>query len=190
MLISLRYWGPGYKFKTHSIVDILVLCFGLFQSFVMTPPLGAGGLCRPVGPSDQPWQFCGISRSTHGGNSLKILHADASWPPSGLIRLWSRSNDFPLFGARFGFSGHFPENAWKEWPEILMCPEIEMLMCPDHLQNWLDYGHGLFIFFILVQFLLSETSQMWDFRSFPGEPIKENCLTFARWCIVITSRTG
>ena len=29
----------------------------------------------------------------------EILHADVSWPPSELIRLWSRSVDFPPFGA-------------------------------------------------------------------------------------------
>ena len=29
----------------------------------------------------------------------KIVHADVSWPPSELIRLWSRFVDFPPFGA-------------------------------------------------------------------------------------------
>ena len=38
-----------------------------------------------------------------------------------------------------------------------------------HLQNWLVYGHSLFIFIILVLFLLSETGQIRGFRAFPGE---------------------
>ena len=39
----------------------------------------------------------------------------------------------------------------------------------DHLQNWLVYGHSLFIFLILALFWLSETGQIWGFRAFPGE---------------------
>ena len=57
----------------------------------------------------------------------EILYADVSWSSSELIRLWSRSVDFPPFGTtltkmkrvKFGVSGHFPDNAWREWPEIL-----------------------------------------------------------------------
>ena len=57
----------------------------------------------------------------------EILHADVSQPPSELISLWPRSVDFFNFGAifdlvkwvEFWVSGHFPENAWKKWPEIL-----------------------------------------------------------------------
>ena len=152
----------------------------------------------------------------------EILHADASWPSSELISLWPRSVDFSNFGtiltwwngSNLGVSGHFPENAWKKWPEILhadvswppselislrpwsvdFCnfgtiltlwnrsnlgfPGISwimhgviglkygMLLYPDHLQNWLDYGHGLVIFLILVLFWLSETGQIWGFQAF------------------------
>ena len=46
-----------------------------------------------------------------------------------------------------------------------------MLIYPDNLQNWLDYGRGLLIFLILALFWLSETGQIWGFRPFPGEPI-------------------
>ena len=57
----------------------------------------------------------------------EILHADVSWPSSELISLWPRSVDFFLFWryfdlvkrVKFGVSGHFPENAWRKWPEIL-----------------------------------------------------------------------
>ena len=82
---------------------------------------------RSVGPSDQPWPFCGMSVGperypgicwiTHRGNGLKFC----------------------------------------------------MLMYLDHLQNWLDYGHGLSIFLFLVPLWLSEMGQIWGFRPFPGK---------------------
>ena len=79
-----------------------------------------------VGPPDQPWPFYGMSvhlpvrperfpgicRGTHGGNGLKFY----------------------------------------------------MLMCLDHLRNWLVYGHCLLIFIILALFWLCETGQIWGFR--------------------------
>ena len=42
---------------------------------------------------------------------------------------------------RFLVSGHFLENAWEECSEIWY---------PDHLRNWLNFGHGLWIFHIFV----------------------------------------
>ena len=48
-----------------------------------------------------------------------------------------------------------------------------MLVYPDHLQNWLDYGYGMVIFLILVLFWLSETGQIWGFQAFSGKPIVE-----------------
>ena len=49
-----------------------------------------------------------------------------------------------------------------------------MMMYPDCLQNWLDFGHGLLIFLILVQLWLiySETGHIWGFCSFWGECLK------------------
>ena len=56
-----------------------------------------------------------------------ILHADVSRLPSELISLWSRSVDFLILALfdlvrqdKFGVSGYFPENAWREWPEFLL----------------------------------------------------------------------
>ena len=43
---------------------------------------------------------------------------------------------------------------------------VHMLLYPDHHQNWLDFGYGLLIFFILVAFRFSETSQICGFRHF------------------------
>ena len=68
--------------------------------------------------------------------------------------------------------------------------KFKMLMYLDHLQNWLVYGHGLLIFLILALFWLSETGQIWGFRAFPGERMKGMAWNFARWCILITFRTG
>ena len=57
--------------------------------------------------------------------------------------------------------------------------------------NWLyyhDYGHGLWIYLILVLFWLSELGQIGGFRDFPGEPIEEMAWNFACWCILTTFR--
>ena len=51
-------------------------------------------------------------------------------------------------------------------------------MYSDHLQNWLDYGHGLLIFLYLVSFWLSETGQIWGLRAFPGDRMGGNGLKF------------
>ena len=67
--------------------------------------------------------------------------------------------------------------------------KFHMLMYLDHLQNWLVYGHGLFIFLILALFWLSETGQIWGFRAFPGERMEEMAWNFARWCVLTTYRT-
>ena len=61
-----------------------------------------------------------------------------------------------------------------------------VLLYPDHLQNWLDYGNGLVIFLILVLFWLSETGQIWGFQAFSGKPIEEMAWNFACWCILTT----
>ena len=64
-----------------------------------------------------------------------------------------------------------------------------MLMYPDHFQNWLVYGNGLFIFLILALFWLSETGQIWGFRAFPGERMEGMAWNFGRWCILTPFRT-
>ena len=70
--------------------------------------------------------FPGISWRTHGGNGLKIctlmyLDHRQNWLVYGygllifviLALFWLSET------GQFGVSGHFLENAWKEWPEIL-----------------------------------------------------------------------
>ena len=41
-----------------------------------------------------------------------------------------------------------------------------MLMYPEHLQSWLDYGSSLLIFLIFMLFWLSEMGQIWIFQAF------------------------
>ena len=43
-----------------------------------------------------------------------------------------------------------------------------VLLYPDHLQNWLDFGHSLLIFLLLMALWLTETGHIWGFRSFSG----------------------
>ena len=63
-----------------------------------------------------------------------------------------------------------------------------MLMYLGHLQNWLDYGHGLLISLLLALLWLSEMGQIWGFRTFSGERIVGMTWNFAYWCILTTSR--
>ena len=41
-----------------------------------------------------------------------------------------------------------------------------MLVYPDHVQNWLDFGRSVLIFLFWSQFWLSETSQIWGIYLF------------------------
>ena len=147
---------------------------------------------RPsVCPSVHPDRFPGICRRTHGGNSLKfymLMYLDhpQNWLVYGhgllifliLTLFWLSER------VKFGVSGHFPETHGGNG--LKFC----MLMYLDHLQNWLVYGHGLLIFFIILAlFWLSETGQICGFRAFPGEPMEEMAWNFACWCILTTFRT-
>ena len=59
----------------------------------------------------------------------------------------------------------------------------------DHFQNNLYYSRGLLIFLFLTPLWLSETDEIWGFRAFHGEPIREMAWTFARCFILITFKT-
>ena len=64
-----------------------------------------------------------------------------------------------------------------------------MLMYPDHLENWLDFGHHLLIFLILEAFRLSETGQICDFWAFYWELKGRMASNLACWCILKAFRT-
>ena len=143
----------------------------------MPPPLGAGGIMflgcpsvRPseawntlfwpvhgsVGPPDQPLPF--YSMSVRPSVRLSVR-------PSGEV------------------SGHLPENAWRDKPEILHAdvswPSSELIS----LWSW-SVGFSYF-----GTNWLSETGQIWGFRAFPGERMEGMAWNFAWWCILTTFRT-
>ena len=83
---------------------------------------------RPsVCPSVRPERFPGICRRTHRGNGLEfymMMYLDhlQNWLVYGhglliFLKFW---HYFDLVKrVKFGVSGHFLENAWRKWPEIL-----------------------------------------------------------------------
>ena len=67
-----------------------------------------------------------------------------------------------------------------------------MLMYPDYLQNWLEYGNSMLIFQILMLFWLSETGQIWGFQAFwscsvdfphDGDPLAEIGHIWGYWAL-------
>ena len=138
----------------------------------MPPPLGAGGSmfsgCASVRPSEARNTFF---PSVHGS----VGPSDQPWPFYGMsVR--------PSVRPSREVSGYLPENAWRDF--LKFC----MLMYLDHLQNWLDCGHGLLIFLLLAPLWLSETGQIWGFRAFPKERMEGMAWKLANWCILTTSR--
>ena len=147
---------------------------------------------RPsVCPSVRPERFPGICRRMHGGIGLKFLYADVSWPYTELISLWLWSVGFCYFGTiltKWNRSNlGFPGISWGTHKGNGL--KYGMLLYPDHLQNWLDYGYCLVIFLILVLFWLSETGQIWGFQAFSGKSIEQMAWYFACWCILTTCRS-
>ena len=77
-------------------------------------------------PSVRPDRFPGISRRTHEGNGLQFcmlvypgnLQSWLDYSHGLLIFLFWRYFDL-VKRVKFAISMHFPENAWRDWPEIL-----------------------------------------------------------------------
>ena len=108
-----------------------------FASIVMPPPLGAGGImfsgCPSVSPSVRPKPEI-ISFHLYMGPLVRPTNHDqfAACPSV-------RPEMFPgICRRRHGGNG------------LKFC----MLMYLWHLQNWLDYGHGLLIFLLLASLWL------------------------------------
>ena len=145
----------------------------------MPPPLGAGGIMFSGCPSVRPFVrrkpeipsfdlYMGLLvHPTNRDRFTACLSVRLSVSPS------VRPERFPGICRRRGGNGL----------------KFFMLMYLDHLQNWLVYGQGVLIFFILALFWLSETGQIWGFRAFPGECMEEMAWNVARWCILATFRT-
>ena len=112
----------------------------------------------------------------------EILHADVSWPPSELISLWPRSVNFSNFGTiltrvKLGFPGI----SWRTHGGNGL--KYRMLLYPDHLQNWLDYGYGLVIFFFNFGAILTQ----WKGSNlgFPGIFWKTHWGSGLKFCMLI-----
>ena len=159
-------------------IKIPITCRRCFESFFvfMPPPLGAGGImfsgCPSVRPSvrslKNPLLTCTWVRWSTRPTVTVLRHVRPSVrlsiPPerfTGICRRTHGGNGLKFY----------------------------MLVCLDHLQNWLVYGHSLLIFLILALFRLSETGQIWGFRAFLGERMEEMAWNFACWCILTTFRT-
>ena len=134
----------------------------LALQLVMPPPLGAGGIMFSGYPSVRP--------------KPKIPSFDLYMGP--LVHPTNRNRFTACPSVR---PERFPGISRRTHGGNGL--KFHMLMYLDHLQNWLVYGRGLLIFLILALFSLSETSQIWGFRAFPGECMEEMAWNFARWCI-------
>ena len=110
-------------------VKISTGVFKKISLFVMPPPLGAGGImflgCPSVRQSEA-WNT--LFWPVHGS----VGWPDQPWPFYGMsLRPSIRPERFPgICGRTHGGNGL----------------KFYMLMCLDHLQNWLVYGHSLLIF--------------------------------------------
>ena len=130
----------------------------------MPPPLGARGImfsvcptCTWVSWSTQPT----VTVLRHVRPSICL-----SVRPSGEV------------------STHLPQNAWREWPEIL---HADVSWPPSELISLWPRSVD---FLILALFWLSETGQIWGFGAFPKEHVEGMAWNFACWCILTTFRTG
>ena len=118
------------------------------HSVVMPPPLGAGGImfsgCPSVRPKPEITSFpLYMGPLVHPINRDRFA-ACLSVRPERFPGICQRTHG----GNRLKFC---------------------MLMYLGHLQNWLDYSHGLLIFLLLASPWLSEMGQIWGFRAFPGQ---------------------
>ena len=128
---------------------------GQMHTFVRPPPLGARGImfsgCPSVRPNIEiPPFHLYMGPLVHPTNRERFAAC-----PS--VRLSVRPERFPdIYRRTHAGNG------------LKFC----MLMYIAHLQNWLEYGHGLLIFLLLAPFWLGETGQIWGFRAFPKERIE------------------
>ena len=158
-------WGP--------LRNILVYFMFHYDSIFMPPPLGAGGImfsgCPFVRPSVRSLKYplltCTWVRWSTRPNVTVLQHVRPSVRPS------VRPERFPGICRRM---------------HGRISLKFYMLMCLDHLQNWLGYSLGLLIFLILALFWLSETGQIWGFRAYPGERMVGMAWNCACWCILTT----
>ena len=110
-------------------VKIFTGVFKKISLFVMPPPLGAGGIM---------FLGCLSVRQSEAWNTLL-------WPVHGSVG--PPDQPWPFYGMSVRPSvrpERFPGICWRAHRGNGL--KFYMLMCLDHLQNWLVYGHSLFIF--------------------------------------------
>ena len=78
---------------------------------------------------------------------------------------------------KFGVSGHFLENAWSKWPEILHAdvswPHSELISSASRSVDLCNFG----------------TILTWGFRAFPGERMEGMAWNMVCYCILTTFRS-
>ena len=172
--------SPFWPLLSHSW-DMISYNWWMNFDIFMPPPLGAGGImfsgCSSVHPSVRPKPeipsfdpYMGLL--VHPTNCDRFTTCPSVCPslrlsvcPSGEV------------------SGHLPENAWREWLEILHAD----VSWPSSELNSL-WPRSVNFFVILALFWLCETCQIWGFRAFPGERMEEMAWSYAPWCILTTFR--
>ena len=160
--------------------DLVHRCCDPRRSYVdlqvfMSPPLGAGGI-----------MFWGCPSIYLSVRSLKYNLSTCTWVH------WSIRPTVTLL------QHVHPSACPSVHPERFLgicqrthgCNGLKfcMLMYLGHLQNWLDYGHGLLILLLLVPRRLSEMGQIWGFRVFSQKHMEGMAWNFACCCVLVTLR--
>ena len=114
----------------------------LISIFVMPPPLGAGGImfsgCPSVRPKPEIPSFdLYMGRLVHPTNRNRFTTC-----PS--VRLSVRPSVCPSVRPSGEVSGHLPENAWRDWPEILHAdvswPSSELISSRSWSVDFSNFG--------------------------------------------------
>ena len=159
---SLRLVCMGRRLLIFSNVTFKMADWWPYWIF-MPPSLGARGIMFSGCPSI----YLSISLSLHPSKAQNTLFSTCTWVCRS-IHPTNRDHFVTYLSVRP--SGDFQAFAGEciEGMALKFC----MLIYLGHLQNWLDYGHSLLIFLLLVPLWLSEMGQIWGFRAFLGECIK------------------
>ena len=153
------YWCPGAKAPRHQYPQcwLNVLCIGpvsyktiahkvnsirKWNHIFMPPPLGAGGImfsgCPSIGPSVRPKPEIPsfdlhMGPLVHPTNHNRFTACPSVCPS---VRLSVRPSG--------EVSGHLPENAWREWPEILHAdvswPSSELISLWPRFVDFSNFG--------------------------------------------------
>ena len=99
--------------------------------------------------------YAGADQRTQQSFASLAFVRGIHWWPSEPIRLWSWPVDFPPFGViliqrngtKLGVSGHFSENAWRDWLEILhadvSCPPSKLFRLWSRSVEFPSFGATL-----------------------------------------------